>query len=144
MASGNVDLVRPLYVDWERGDWFGSGEWAHPEIELVFADGPSPGRRIGVAGMAEGLRDWLSAWNEFRVKAEKYQQLDDERVLVLVELRARGKASGLEVEQLRSEGANLFHVRDGKVTKLVVYLDRERALADLGLGPEGDASAASS
>jgi hypothetical protein len=39
---------------------------------------------------------------------------------------------------MRTGGANLFHIRDGQVTRLVIYLqgDRERALADLGLAPE--------
>jgi ketosteroid isomerase-like protein len=31
------------------------------------------------------------------------------------------------------KGANLFHFRGGKVTRLVVYWDRERAFVDLGL-----------
>jgi len=37
------------------------------------------------------------------------------------------------MEQMRAKGALLFHVRDGKVTRLVLYFDRERTLADLGL-----------
>jgi ketosteroid isomerase-like protein len=34
---------------------------------------------------------------------------------------------------MQSKGAVLFHVQDGKVTTLVWYWDRDRALADLGL-----------
>jgi ketosteroid isomerase-like protein len=133
MPSANLDLVRSIYADWERGD-FSSVEWAHPEIEFVIADGPSPGSWTGLAGVAEGTRDFLSAWEEVRFEADEYRELDGERVLVLIHRSGRGKASGLEIE--RRSGASLFHVRGGKVTRLVLYLDRDRALADLGLTPD--------
>jgi ketosteroid isomerase-like protein len=135
MPSANVDLVRSIYASWERGD-FGSTEWAHPEIEFVLADGPSPGSWTGRAGMAAGYRDWLSAWEDFRATAEEYRELDDERVLALNYFTGRGKTSGLEVGGTRSKGASLLHIRDSQVTRLVLYGDRERALADLGLALE--------
>lgn len=131
--SANLDLVRSIYAAWERGD-YSSTEWAHPEIEYVFADGPSPGRGTGVSGMAEAWGGMLSAWEGVRSEPEEYRELDGERVLVLDHASGgRGKTSGLELRQMRTKGANVFHVRDGKVTRLVVYLDCERALADLGL-----------
>jgi ketosteroid isomerase-like protein len=138
MTTSNVDLVRSICSAWERAD-FGSAEWAHPDIEYVIADGPSPGRWKGLTGMTEAARDALNAWESYSVEANEWHALDAERVLVSFNRRGRGKTSGLDLGHMRSKGANLFHVRDGKVTRLVFYWDRERALADLGLAPEGDA-----
>ena len=136
--SANLDLVRSLYAAWERHD-YSSTEWAHPEIEYVAVDGPAPGKWTRVSGMAEGWRDIVNVWEDFRVEGENYRELDGERVLVLTLRSGRGKTSRLELGQMRSKGATLFHVRDGKVTRFVAYWDRGRALADLGLAPEGDA-----
>jgi ketosteroid isomerase-like protein len=132
MASANLELVRSIIATWERGD-YRSAEWAHPEIEFVAADGPAPDSWTGLEGLAAGWREALRGWEEFRFEAQEYRELDDERVLVLTHYSARGKTSGLEIGQMRTDGAALFHVRSGQVTKLVGYWDRERALADLGL-----------
>jgi ketosteroid isomerase-like protein len=63
----------------------------------------------------------------------EYRELDAERVLVQFRFTVRGKRSGLELGQIRTTGASLFHVRDGRVAKLVQYLDLGLALDDLGL-----------
>jgi ketosteroid isomerase-like protein len=131
MPSTNLDLVRSINAAWERGDW-SSAEWADPDIEFVVVDGPTPGSWKGLAATAQGFRDWLSAWDEYRVETDDYRELDDERVLVLTRSSAHGKAGGLVVGQLRAKGAVLYHVSGGKVTRLVSYWDRKRALADVG------------
>jgi ketosteroid isomerase-like protein len=81
-------------------------------------------------------RDFLSAWEEWRTAADEYRELDSERVLVLIHRSGRGKTSGLQVGQMWTKGAHVFHVRDGKVTRIVLYWERQRALADLGLAPQ--------
>jgi ketosteroid isomerase-like protein len=137
MAAANLDLVRSIYAAWERGD-FSTAAWADPEIELVIADGPSPTSWTGLSEMAEGWRDWLSAWEEYRITADEYRELDDQRVLVLSHRRGRGKASGVELGQVPLRAVNLFYVSNGKVTRLIHYWDGERALADLGLARGSD------
>ena len=134
-GSPNLDLVRSIFSAWERGD-VSSSAWADPDVEFVIADGPSPSSWRGVAGMAEGGREWLAPWKEFRAEADEYRELDAERVLVLDRRGGSGKASGVDVAEMRTEGAVVFSIRSGKVTRLAIFLDRERALADLGLAPE--------
>jgi ketosteroid isomerase-like protein len=130
--SENLDLVRSIYAEWERGD-FRSAPWAHPRIQLVMIGGPDPGIWTGIAGMSEGWHGFLGAWEEFRVAADEYRELDAGRVLVLIHRSGHGRTSGLDVEQMGSTAADLFHIDDGKVTRLVNYWDRKRALDDLGL-----------
>ncbi len=131
--SENLDLVRSIYADWERGD-YSSAEWADPAIEFVIADGTDPGAWTGIAGLAGAWHDVLSVWDDLRMEVkDDYRRLDDERVLVLPTWTGRARTSGLDLTEMPWTGASVFHIRDGKVVKLVLYWDRDRALADLGL-----------
>ena len=139
MSRENVDLVRSIYASWERGD-YSSVDWADPEIDFAIADGPEPGSWKGLAGMAEGFRSVVNPWEDFRSQAEGYRELDGGRVAVLMHRSGRGKASGLELGRMSTKGVILFHLHGGKVTRLVIYWDRERALADVGLPSEAGSS----
>ena len=130
--SENLDVVGSIYAAWERGD-FSSAEWADPEIELVTVGGPEPGTWKGLAGVGEFTRDFLAAWSDIRLVADEYREVDEERVVVFLHYSGSGNTSGLDLTEVGSGHANLFHICGGKVTKYIVYWDRDRALADLGL-----------
>ena len=132
MSQENVEVVRSICAAWEVGD-FSSVDWAHPAIEFEFADGPTPGTYTGRAAMAKVWGEAMSAFKDLHVAPEEYRRLDDERVLVLMHNTGRGKGSGLDVGLVQNKGANLFTVRDGKVTRLVLYWNRATALEAVGL-----------
>jgi ketosteroid isomerase-like protein len=136
MSSANLDLVRSIMAAWERGEIVPRGsiaELAHPDIEIAVVDGPEPSSRKGLAAARPGIEAFLSLWEDYRVEIDEYRELDDERVLVLGQVSARGASSGIEIAQRR---VSLFQLHDGKVTRLVMYWDCKRALADLGLTPD--------
>jgi ketosteroid isomerase-like protein len=128
--SENLDLVRSIYADWERGD-FSHSDWADRNIQFEVADGPQPGRWVGREAMAREYGEMMRGFKEFRAEPERYVAADEHRILVLVVNTGRGNASGIEFEV--HSVANFFEIRCGKVTRLVLYWDRDRALADLGL-----------
>ena len=135
MESANVGLARSIFRAWERGD-YGSVDWADPEIELVFVGELFPGTWRGLDGLLEGWREFLSNWDGFRVEAEDYLDVDPGRLLVYTRYGGRGKTSGVDVGMAGARGANLLDIRDGRVTRLALYMDRDRARTDAGLEPE--------
>jgi ketosteroid isomerase-like protein len=138
MASANLDLVRSICDAWERGD-YSSAEWADPEIEFVITGrGPADGSWRGLASVRKALREYMSIWENMRPEVEEFRELDGERIIAMSSPRGRGKGSGVELGQMAIKEAQLFHVRDGKVTKIVHYGDRGRGLAELGLAPTPD------
>ena len=127
MSQENVEVVREIYRLWEGGD-FSSSEWADPDIEFVSGAGPEEAVHRGIEAMAEAWREWLSAWEDFKVEPREFIEAGDD-VLVLTEFRGRGKASGISVDAM--PGGSLLTFRDGKVVRLATYTDRAKALEAL-------------
>jgi hypothetical protein len=88
--------------------------------------------------MSRRYSEWLSGWKDFSAAPEEYIVVDEKRILVLVHNRGRGRMSGLALDE-RSV-ANFFEISGGKVIRLILYWNRNHALADLGLGPEAGAA----
>jgi ketosteroid isomerase-like protein len=133
VATVNVEVVRSVMADWERGD-YSRGEWAAPDIEYVRADGPEPGSWTGVSEIARANRETLSAWEGYRLQIEDCRELAESRVLVLSRTLARGRRSGMEIES--GNTAQVWTLREGMVTRIVTYYNRNLALDDLGLAAE--------
>jgi ketosteroid isomerase-like protein len=131
-VSENLDLVRSIYADWALGN-YKPADWVDPQIELVVPEGPLTGSWAGQDAMQRYWRDFLDTWRDWRVEPEGTRELGDDRVLALVVLTGRGRTSGVDMREVGARGANVFEIRGGKVIKLTLYWDRERALADLGL-----------
>jgi hypothetical protein len=53
-------------------------------------------------------------------------------------LQPSRQTSGASLEEVQAKRAVLFHVRDGKITRVVWYWDRDRALAELGRALRAD------
>jgi ketosteroid isomerase-like protein len=135
-VSENLEIVKSIFAGWSQGD-FTSADWADPEIDFEFADGPTPDRAKGLPGMVELWRSMLDAWVNLRAVPESFHELDDGRVLVFLRNEGRGRSSGIDIQEISVESANVFELRDGKVTKLVLYWERQRAVDAVGLHPGG-------
>jgi ketosteroid isomerase-like protein len=131
-VSENLELVRSIFAAWAEGD-FGSADWADPEIDFVMHGDLTGGEWEGVDEMGEAWATMLRAWERLRAIPEEIRELDDDRVLVFLRNEGRGRGSGIELQGISTKAANVFTIRDGKVTRLVLYWNREQAIADLGL-----------
>ena len=98
--SANLDLVRSIYAARARGDWRSEVEWLHPDIEVVSVGGPDPRELSGLTALADAWREFLGAWESFRVDLQEIRVLDEERVLALYRRTGRGRVSGMEIEDL--------------------------------------------
>jgi hypothetical protein len=117
VSSANVELVRSIFATWAPGD--SSTEWADPEIEWVVADGPDPGTWKGLAAIGDAMRDQLGAWELYRVEAEEFREIDDERVLVLTRNSGRAKTSGIEIGQIKASPSAAHSRRQGDEVRLL-------------------------
>ena len=99
-----------------------------PDIEVRGLIDPQRVYR-GRDGVRDFFRDWLAPWDSFSSDVEEWIDAGDQ-VIAIVHDRARGKLSGVEVEQ---KTAHVWTLRDGKLFRLRIYASKTDALEAVGL-----------
>jgi hypothetical protein len=105
----------------------------HPEVELhEWPEAPGAQTFRGPAGAREAVEGWFEAWESMHIEIQDVEEADD-RILVTLHQRAKGRGSAVEVEIITY---NVFTFNGGKVIGIKLLLDREEALAAAGLATD--------
>ena len=109
-----------------------SAEGWDPEIELDASETTA----LDISGVYRGRdaikrfwREWLAAWETIRFEYELVDAGD--RVVMLFDMRMRGRSTGIEVPSGKSAWVITF--RDGLMVHLKLYLSQLEALEAVGL-----------
>jgi ketosteroid isomerase-like protein len=134
MSQENVEIVRRAFEEFSRAGWeplIGT-VWA-PEIvwDMTPARIPGLGTYHGYDELRSFFEDWFSTFPLEEWEQDVEEVLDcGEQVVVLTRQRGRGSASGAVAEL---EYAQVITLRDGKIVRVNVYMDRDLALEAAGL-----------
>jgi ketosteroid isomerase-like protein len=127
VSEDNVQVVRSILAKWAKGD-YSSIDWADPDIVFRGGDGVES---QGLEVLTHRWREFLEAWDHFATSPERFIDLGDDHVLVLVRFEGRGRASGAPTTAF--SGGQLFTLRAGKVLRLDLYTSFGEALEAAGL-----------
>jgi ketosteroid isomerase-like protein len=125
MGEESFEIVEGLIDAWNRRDLHAALKRMHPQCEVRPVEATET--LHGHAGVAAAFRDWFETFEEFTMEAEDLVGQGD-RVLVTMRQRARGKGSGLEIEERFYQ---LFTLRDSKVFRFEEYSEAGDALKAL-------------
>jgi ketosteroid isomerase-like protein len=129
MSQENVELVRRHLDAWLSGDNETALGYYDPEVEFDASVRPEGQVYRGHEGVAEAMRVWTGAWEDWSVEFEQMIDAGD-KVLVIARESGRGKGSGVEVEQ---KAFAVFTVREGKIVHWKGFVNRSDALEAAGL-----------
>jgi len=102
----------------------------HPEIQFISMLDIGGRSYVGHGGIREYLDDVESAWAEWNVDVERVAESADGRVAIVMTMRARGKGSGIEVDE---RTAHVWTLSDGLLLRNEHHRDPDEALRALGL-----------
>ena len=131
--QSEIEVVRDSYARFSTGDVRGAAEILDPDVEYVLPDDFPEGMGGVFHGRQEVLRMWKSILTEleyWRVEAEKIVPVPPDRLLVLAHMRAKGKASGAEIQM---HTGDLLTVRNAKISRVHIYRDPGEALRKVGM-----------
>ena len=126
-AYADIALLNGMLEQWGRGEFWDAEPYAD---DVVFVrSGPDGGEYHGIDALGAAWRDFLAAWEGFRIHTERVVAGDAGVYVLLIRLLARGKGSGVTTD---AEVANVVTMRNGRIARLEMHWDRDAALAAAG------------
>jgi ketosteroid isomerase-like protein len=126
MSQENVQIVRRSFQAWNNRDPVEIAGYYKEEMEFHSAMTDLFGETIRGHEAIKSLIDrWDNEWSATRWEIDELLDVDDARVLSLHRVIATGRESGVEVVHTLG---GVYELRDGKIVKERVYLDRADAL----------------
>jgi len=130
MSQAIVQIAKQVIDAFNRRDVDAIFECVNPDLEWLPAM-PFGGRPLrGREDIESYVREVSDSWEEYRVVAEDFRALDDERVLVLSRIEGRGAGRGGLVDAAMGQ---IFDFRDSKISRVRTYLDHGEAVRAAGL-----------
>jgi ketosteroid isomerase-like protein len=129
MSQQNVEIARRAYDAYNRRDIDAMLALATSDCVMISQLLDASAEFHGREGLARYYAMLNESWEEFRSVIEEAHDLGD-HVLTLNRSTARGKGSGMDVD---APTAAVFDFRDGKISRVRLYLDRAEASLEAGL-----------
>jgi ketosteroid isomerase-like protein len=133
MSEENVEILRGIYSEMARGNFWALGPFLDPEVEWIWAPKFQGivGERVfhGPGGVEAATRELFEAWERYTLEAEEFIDAGDS-VIVVSRGRGRSKRGGPDVEHWI---AALWAFRGGKVVRMTGYESRADAMEAAGL-----------
>jgi ketosteroid isomerase-like protein len=131
MSQENLDLVRSIYAEWERGDFGGTiNRLDEHVVYTTFAAGEGDALTFhGRDAMISFQREFFSNWRKYRVEGHEFRDVG-EMVLVEGHQYAEGKESGVSIDMPLYA---VWTFQDGRVIGLLLTRHRQEALEAVGL-----------
>jgi uncharacterized protein len=124
VSPDNVEIVRRFYDTVAHGESL--ADLLGPDVEYVNPAGAiEPGVRRGIGAFNAAVEHMFEGWGSWQGQPERLTSFGD-HVAVVVRYRARGRASGAEVEGCESA---LFTIRGEKIVRYEWFQDPEDAEA---------------
>jgi ketosteroid isomerase-like protein len=125
MSRANVELARRGWDIWKGRDFDTLGEMTTEDFVFVPAIAASVegGAVHGIEGSRRFFEGLDETWESFEIDSEEFREVGD-RVQVVGRVRARGRGSGLELDQ---PIAMVVWFRGDKVARIQSFLDSDQA-----------------
>jgi len=132
MSRENVEALRRLFSLVGDGDNAEAlYELLHPDVEMIVPEVDlEGGTYVGHDGVRSYFRRWAGTWEAWHFHPEQIVDAGEDRVVVGLYQRSRGKRSGVEVENRQGQ---LWTFRDGLVVRWESFGTFQEALEAVGL-----------